>query len=222
MRRIVPSLVCAVLCTGVVFAANAQNAPRRRGLVEVPSASLRGGFYFTGVLGAGREQCKFSDAPCAILDASGNPLPSSGTWRDPITSPAFALRLGGTPTPWLRLGGEFMGWSGDNGPYTEHSTALLLDGQFYPARRSGFYLKGGVGYSWDWTNFNDGTKSNTESGFAFNLGVGYDIPLSPYISLAPDLDFYQGSFPSAGQATLTDRVLLFGVAVTLQSNHHRW
>ncbi len=221
MRRTLISLMLVFVGAGLLTQVDAQAGRRDRGLVEVAPSPMRGGFYFTGVFGAGREQCKYSDVPCAVLDADGNPLPSSGTWRDPITSPALAFRIGGTPNPSFRVGAEFMGWSGGNGPYTEHSSQLLLDGQFYPALRTGFYLKGGLGYGWDWTNFNDGTKSNTESGFAFNLGVGFDIPLSRYASIGPDIDFYQGSFPSAGQPTLTDRVLLLGVSLTLQTNH-RW
>ncbi len=222
MRRTLFSLLVVFVAGGLLTRADAQAGRRDRGLVEVSPAPARGGLYFTGVFGAGREQCKYSDVPCAVLDANGNPLPSSGTWRDPITTPALALRIGGTPNQSVRLGGEFMAWSGDNGPYTEHSTALLLDAQFYPAPRSGFYLKGGAGFGWDWTNFNDGTKSTTESGFEFNLGAGFDLALSKNVSLGPDIDLYQGSFPSAGQPTLTDRVLLLGVSLTLQTNRRWW
>src|SRR5262249_43580217 len=154
---------------------------------------VRSGFYFSAELAAGREQCKFETAPCAVLDANGDPLPSNGnTWRDAVTSPSWAIRLGGTPNPSLRVGGGLMGWSADNGPTTESTVGLLGNVQLYPSRRSGFYLKGGLGYAWSTEDFNDGAKT-TENGFVFNAGAGYDIPLSRGIAVAPVIDFYQAS-----------------------------
>lgn len=218
MRR---NLALIVLLAGSATALHAQG--RDRGLVELPARALRSGLYVTGSLGAGREQCKFETAPCAVLDVSGNPLPSNGeTWRQAITTPAFQLRAGGTPSRNVRLGADLIGWSGDNGPTTERTVGLLLSGQFYPSARDGFYLKGGLGYGWSTVDFNDGSHS-TESGFMFNGGAGYDFALTPHVSLGPVVDFYQGSYPGrVGEETLTERILFFGVSVTLQSGRRRF
>ena len=202
---------------------------RDRGLVEMPPRAVRSGLYFVGALGAGSEQCKlgasseFPASECGTLNAAGNPLPDNGkTWRDPITSPAFALRLGGTPSPSVRLGAELMGWSGDNGPTTERTVGLLATAQFYPSKRAGFYLKGGLGYGWSSVDFNDGSRSPTETGFLFNVGAGYEFALTPHVAIAPLVDFYQGVCPRAGDQTITERIAFFGVSLTVQSGDRRW
>ena len=113
MRRIATVLALIVLAAGVASTVAAQG--RDRGLIELPQRALRSGFYFTGALGAGREQCQFETAPCAVLDVSGNPLSSHGaTWRTPVITPSFALRMGGTPNASTRVGVEMLGWSDDN------------------------------------------------------------------------------------------------------------
>ena len=220
MRRNAASLVLITLVAGAVPALHGQG--RDRGLVEMPSRELRGGLYFTGALGAGREQCKFETAPCGVYDGNGNIRPPNGnTWRVPVTSPSFALRLGGTVSPSVRLGGELFRWSADNGPTTESTVGLLANVQLYPSRRAGFYLKGGVGYGWSTVDFRDGSKA-TENGFMFNAGAGYDFALTPHVALGPVVDFYQGSYPgSIGAETLTERILFFGVSLTLQSGGRR-
>lgn len=221
MRRIAASLVLITLVAGAVPALHAQG--RDRGLVELPPAPTRSGMYFSVALGAGREQCKFETAPCGVLDANGDPLPSNGgTWRQATTSPSFALRIGGTPSAKVRLGGELFGWSANNGPATERTVGLLLDAQLYPAAGSGFYLKGGAGMGWS-SYLYPGFATTTENGFIFNVGVGYDFPVSRNLQVAPMVDFYQGSYPGGvGAETLTERIVFFGASLTLQSHHRRF
>ena len=220
MRRNAALLVLLALAAGAVPALHAQG--RDRGLVELPRRPARSGFYFTAALGAGREQCKFETIACAVLDANGDPFPDTGKeWREAITSPAFALRLGGTPSPTFRIGAELMGWSGDNGPTTEQTVGLLAAAQFYPSRRDGFYVKGGLGYGWSTVDFNDGSSAQ-ESGFLFNAGAGYDIPVSRHLAIGPVVDFYQGSYPHLGDETITERILFFGLSITAQSGGRRW
>ena len=219
MDRNAASLVLITLVAGAVPALHAQG--RDRGLVELPPAAVRSGFYLTGALGGGNEQCKFETAPCAVLDANGDPLPSTGnTWRQSITSPSFALGLGGTVSPNVRVGGSLFGWSADNGPTTERTTGLLADVRFYPGTRAGFYVKGGLGYGWSTDDFHDGTSA-TNTGFLFNAGAGYEFPVTRHVAIAPVVDFYQGSYPQLGAETLTERILFFGVSITMQSGRRR-
>ncbi len=220
MRRISAALGLIMLATGIASSAGAQG--RDRGLIEMPTRELRSGFYFTGALGAGREQCRFETAPCAVLDASGNPLSSRGdTWRTPVTTPSFALRMGGTPNASTRVGVEMLGWSAENGPTTERTLGLLGNVQLYPSRRDGFYVKGGLGYAWSSVDFHDGSKA-TENGFMFNAGAGYEINVSRNVTIGPVADFYQASYSShVGDETLTERILFVGVAMTFQSGHRR-
>ncbi len=220
MRRNAAALALIALIAGATSAANAQG--RDRGLVELPRRPVRSGFYFTAALGAGREQCRFETSACAVLDPNGDPMPSNGQrWRDAFTSPSFALRLGGTPSPNARIGLELFGWSGDNGPATERTVGLLANAQLYPSRRDGFYLKGGLGFGW--STFDDHVFApSTESGFMFNGGAGYDIPVSRNIALGPVVDYYQGSYPRLGDETITERILFFGLSITAQSGSRRW
>ena len=220
MHRIAAAVVLTTLVAGATPTLHAQG--RDRGLVEMPSRDLRHGFYFTGVLGAGREQCKFETAACGVLDVNGLPLPSHGaTWRTPVTSPSFALRLGGTPNGSTRIGAELLGWSADNGPTTESTVGLLGNVQLYPSKRAGFYLKGGLGYAWSTVDFHDRSKA-TDNGFIFNAGAGYEIAVSRNVSIGPIVDFYQASYASrVGDETLSERILLVGLSITFQSGNRR-
>ena len=219
MSRNAASLVLLTLVAGTTPALHAQG--RDRGLIELPSRPMRSGLYITGVLGAGREQCKFETAPCAVLNANGDPLPDNGnTWRSAITSPAGAIRVGGTASRNVRVGAELFGWSADNGPTTESTLGLLANVQLYPSPRSGFYVKGGVGYGWSAVDFHDGSKA-TETGFLFNVGAGIEFPLNRSISIGPVVDFYQGSYPHLGDETISERILMFGVSLTAQSGRRR-
>lgn len=220
MRRISAALAFLTFATGVGSAAAAQG--RDRGLIEMPPLDLRSGFYFTGALGAGREQCRFETAPCAVLDASGKPLSGQrATWRTPVTTPSFALRMGGTPNASTRVGVELLGWAADNGPTTESTIGLLGNVQIYPSRRAGFYIKGGLGYGWSSVDFHDGSKA-TENGFVFNAGAGYEINVSRNVTLGPVADFYQASYGSrVGDETLSERILFVGVAITFQAGNRR-
>ena len=219
MRRNIASLLLIPLIAGAVPALSAQG--RDRGLVELAPPPARGGMYFSAALGAGSEQCKYETVSCGVNDANGNVLPSTGnSWRQATTAPSFALRFGGTPSPSVRLGGELFGWSAPNGPATERTIGLLLDAQFYPAVRSGFYLKGGGGMGWSSYLF-PGYATATDNGFIFNVGAGYDFPVSRNVQITPLVDFYQGSYPGGvGQETLSERIVFFGASLTLQSR--RW
>ncbi len=221
MRRIAASVVLISLAAGALSSLAAQG--RDRGLIELPARAMRSGFYFTGALGAGREQCKFETAPCGVLDANGNTLPSNGdTWRKGVTSPSFDIRLGGTPSAQTRIGAELFGWSADNGPTTERTAALLANIQLYPARDAGFYIKGGLGYGWSSVDFHDGSTA-TDHGFVFNVGAGYEFQVSRNVAIGPVVDFYQGAYPGGvGEETLTERIGFVGLSITLQSGRRRF
>lgn len=186
---------------------------RDRGLVELPARSARAGLYLTGGLGDGLEQYRYQDL---------------NTYTPWLSSPAAVLRIGGTPNQSVRVGGELFGWW--NGNYdatlqentTESFTAALIDVQFYPAPTAGFYVKGGIGIGHSGTSYQF-DASVGKSAFAWSVGAGYDIPLSRSVSIAPTVDFYQGSFNHPGVLTdsYVERVLSIGASLTFQSGH-RW
>lgn len=215
MRRNASWLALVTLIAAAAVPLQAQG--RDRGLVELPDRPVRSGLYLTAGLGDGLDQYKYQDV--------------SG-YTDWLGAPAAVLRIGGTPNRNIRLGGELFGWW--HGFYdadpsfqenvTETFTAALLDAQFYPAARDGFYLKGGLGFGRSGTSYQF-ERSIGINGFVWSVGAGYDIPLSRGISIAPTIDLYQGQFSSASNdptSTYTERVLNIGASLTFQAGRHRY
>jgi hypothetical protein len=79
--------------------------------------------------------------------------------------PTVSLRLGGTPSQYVRLGGEILGWIDDQGARTESITSVLFITQFYPAPTTGLYLKGGLGLGRHEVDFDNGFGVG-DTGFA--------------------------------------------------------
>ena len=217
MRRTV-ALLALVALMGVTSTLDAQGrrrpgSDRDRGIVELDNSYHRGGFFITGGLGAGGEQYKFED---------------EDDYTDRLTKPTLMLRIGGTPNSSTRIGGEFFGW-GNNVTATidqeagmEQFGAALLVGQFFPVRNQGLFVKAGGGIGMSGFDFDDPIfEDNNETGFAWSVGAGYDIPLSRNFSIAPSIDLYQASFSQRDEPTLSERVLNIGVQVTFQSGG-RW
>jgi len=208
MRKpIIMSLLAAGL---VVSLSNPLAAQRRRGLVDVSPREGRHGFWMNLGAGAGTESYKFQ---------------GDNGFSQGITKPTLDLRLGGTVSPNFRLGGELIGWADryytDQGDrVTEYLAGLLLVGQFYPARDLGLFVKGGGGFSRSGTSV-DGPYDNYENGFAWTVGAGYEIKLGRTLYLTPTVDFMQHRSRTRDefgdlQPALYDRLVSFGVALTLQ------
>jgi hypothetical protein len=101
-----------------------------------------------------------------------------------------ALKLGGTPSPRVRLGGEVNVWTKDHGDVTESVGNVSVAVYLYPTARSGFFVKGGVGGAI--FELSQGSSSTSANGFGFVTGLGYDIPVSSKVSLSPIVNFYFG------------------------------
>lgn len=98
------------------------------------------------------------------------------------------LKMGGTLSPKLLLGGETNGWSKDIGGsmVTAANASVVL--YFYPSPTGGFFLRGGLGWA---TLDVEGLGSETGPGGVF--GIGYDVRVSPKMSLTPVLNFAGGT-----------------------------
>lgn len=196
-------VLAAIAFLAVAVSAEAQG---RRGLVDVTPKSSRQGFWLSGGVGYGEESNRFSD---------------ESVWTEGLAKPTLSLRLGGTPDPHLRLGGEVSVWwntffdDGIQDNITESLTAFTLIGQFYPILSSGLFIKGGagIGRSAAEPEFGSGVS---ETGFVFLAGVGYDIPLGRKVALTPSVDFYRHRFTKANEPTLHERLLHFGIGITIQ------
>jgi opacity protein-like surface antigen len=210
------SLLLAASLTGTA------GAQRRRGLVDVSSYSGgRHGFWANFGIGAGSESFKFDDTPCS--SRAGSCSYTSG-----LVKPAYSIRMGGTVNPNFRLGAELSGWADrhydsqaqDN--VTSYLGGLMLVGQFYPSQRAGFFLKGGVGVTRSGEDLAGPGGDLHEDGFGYTVGAGYEIKLSRNLAITPTIDLLQHRSQSRDQSgvlqpALHDRLLTFGVALTVQS-----
>jgi opacity protein-like surface antigen len=200
MRRFVPGLALLVMTLAVATSASAQRV-RDRGLVELAPEGVRGGFYIGGGFGAGTESYRFAD---------------ENGWSDGLTKPTFTLRLGGTPSPTVRVGGEIFAWTAETSVGQESFGVLMGTVMVFPVREAGLYLKAGGGFGTSMIRFDNGSE-NTETGFAWSVGAGYDFQLSKSIGLGPSVELYQASFTSRDEPTLNERVLNIGVQLTFQT-----
>jgi hypothetical protein len=172
-----------------------------RGLVEVRDQSGRHGFWGGLSLGAGGEAFD-------LRDGAG--------YSDELYRPTVSLRLGGTPSQYVRLGGEILAWIDDQGRQTESITSFLFVGQFYPATSAGLYLKGGLGLGRNQVDFDDGFGVG-DTGFAGLVGAGWELRVGRRLYINPAVDLVQQRYTGRGGERYRERVLNFGVGVLFQS-----
>lgn len=135
---------------------------------------------------------------------------SEGLDNDRPIGGAAYLRLGGTVSPNVLLGGETIGWGRTEDDVTVARGNATFTAMFYPSPTGGFYLKGGIGFSSITVAVTSGntTVSTSENGFGTTLGLGYDIPLGR-VSLTPAADFLIQAFDAGPNLTSTNTMLLF-------------
>jgi hypothetical protein len=196
LRHGLTAAAAAMLLLG--GAAGAQEAPP--GLVEVRS-SERHGFWGAFGLGAGGEAFD-------LRDGAG--------YSGDLYKPTVSLRLGGTPSRYVRLGGEVLGWINDQGRRTESLTSVLFITQFYPAPATGLYLKGGLGLGRNEVSFDPGFGIG-DTGFAGILGAGWEIRVGRRLYLNPAVDLVEHRYTGRDGAGYRERLLNFGLGVLFQS-----
>jgi len=121
------------------------------------------------------------------LSCSGGCSFNSGAKGGGLTA---ALKLGGTPSPRVRVGGEVNLWTKDMNGVTETVGNISGAVYLYPAARSGFFVKGGVGVAS--FQLSQGSSTASADGIGFLTGLGYDIRVSNKVSLSPIANFYFG------------------------------
>jgi len=107
------------------------------------------------------------------------------------------LKMGGTLTSQVLLGGEIDGMTTTSslglpsvGSLDAFVAAMSATVTYYPAVKSGFFVKGGAGFSM----FNQTDAVNTLDGMGWGLlvGIGYDLRVGTNVSLTPVANFYFG------------------------------
>jgi len=198
--RLVIRRGAALLALVALPLATIQAQQHRPGIRELPREG-RQGFWGVFELGAGVEQVNFDN------DGLG--------YSDALTRPEFAIRLGGTVSEHLRLGGELSGWVNEDNGVTETVGGLLLVAQVYPWRRSGFFLKGGAGLAGS-TISDDFGGSTSDAGFAAQLGAGYDLRLGRRVFLVPSVNFNTYRLNGDFGQDYTERITTFGLGIAYQ------
>jgi hypothetical protein len=130
--------------------------------------------------------------------------------------PTVSLRLGGTPSPHLRLGGEILGWINDQDSRTETLTSLLFITQLYPATSTGLYLTGGLGLGRNEVDFDRGFGVG-DTGFAGLLGAGWEVRVGQRVYLTPAIDLVEHRYTGRGGDRYRERIVNFGMGVLFQS-----
>jgi CubicO group peptidase (beta-lactamase class C family) len=184
-----------VLGSGILAA---QDAPR--GLSVVRSGE-RSGFWAGFGLGAGGESFD-------LRDGLG--------YSEELYRPTVSIRLGGTPSQQLRLGGEILAWINEHRDATESLTSFLFIGQLYPARTTGLYLKGGLGLGRNAVDFEDGFGVG-DTGFAGLLGAGWEVRLGRRFYLNPAVDLVEHRYSNRGGEDYRERLVNIGIGVLFQS-----
>ena len=176
----------------------AQEPPE--GLIEVREASRRG-FWLGLGLGAGGESFDIE--------------PRNG-YSDLLYRPTVSLRLGGTVSQNLRLGGEVLSWINDVGPAVESLSSALFIAQLYPFSSSGLYLKGGLGIGRNAVDFDDGFDQG-DTGFAGLIGAGYELRLGRRFYLNPAIDLVGHRYDDGVVGDYRERLVNFGVGILIQT-----
>ena len=118
------------------------------------------------------------------------------------------LMLGGALNDRMLLGAETTVWLKEQNGVTLTQGNVCATLYFYPDARSGFFLKGGVGFA----NLDldvKGWGNSSETGFGVLAGLGYDVRVGRMFSLTPYGTFAFGAF-DGGETN----VVQAGVAVT--------
>lgn len=110
--------------------------------------------------------------------------------------PAFYLRMGGTPSDKVSLGGEVIGFTrkiGDTDVSLGNATFSVL---YYPSSPGGFFAKAGAGFASVVvsTDVGSGTFSADDQGFGLTFGAGWDLRLGRNLFLTPNVDVLVQSF----------------------------
>jgi hypothetical protein len=158
-------------------------------------------------------------------DAQGNPQTREGFWisfglgvgslgcddcnaEDERETGGYGyLRLGGTLSQRLLIGGEANGWSKSENDVTLTVSTVGPVLLFYPGANSGFFLKGGLGLAN--IELELGNLSIEETGVGLTLGLGWDARVGRNFALTPFFDIVSSSYDGGSLNTVS-----FGLGFT--------
>lgn len=119
---------------------------------------------------------------------------------DRETGVAAQARVGGTISRSVLAGAEGSGWLKSGAQVDRAFLMLAAVGTFYPSREHGLHLKAGLGQYWYVEE--DRQTELSSQGLAVQLGAGYDIRVTPGVSLSPFATLIRSGF---GNPTRLDK-----------------
>lgn len=146
---------------------------------------------------------------------------SEGLDGESLAGGAAFLRMGGTLSQQILIGGEVIGWGREiDGADLGRGNATFTV-MYYPSINGGLYVKGGVGFA-ELTNVSEirvagiqvTTVTTSKGGFGTTLGVGYDIRLARNFYLSPTVDWLFQVFEETPSGTSTNNIILLTVGAT--------
>jgi hypothetical protein len=153
------------------------------------NSQSRNGFWFNGGLGYGSMGCE--NCIGRVSGASGG------------------LALGATMSDRLLFGVGTTAWYKSEDGFTSSVGTFDARLRFYPSVTSGFFLTGGLGLGTISAGIRD-VGTETEVGVGLMLGLGWDIRVSPNVSLTP---FWNGSAVNTANANSNFGQLGLGVTI---------
>jgi len=181
MKRLAPACLVAIVMFGSSTLAFAGHPQKREG------------FWIGAGFGCG--SASFS----ADCDDCGSDREDSFTGH---------FRLGGTLSERVLLGAETNVWVKEEDDTTLTLGSVTGTVTFYPVATSGFFLKGGLGFSLVDVTIDLGSSdiSTNKSGWGFLAGIGYDLRVGGNFSLSPTINYWYGK---PGDVAFEDDVLAF-------------
>lgn len=117
------------------------------------------------------------------------------------------FKIGGALSQQVLLGGETTGWFKSEDGVDISQGNLQGNVYFYPSPTGGFFVKGGAGLSTISLDAGIG-GSDSETGFGWGGGVGYDVRVGDNFSITPVVSYFRGEFDGFSTNVLQ---LAFGV-----------
>lgn len=146
---------------------------------------------------------------------------SEGLDSERLVGGAAYLRMGGTPSQRVLIGGEGVGWGAAQSDEVVSRSNGMFIVMFYPSENGGFFLKGGVGGASVSRVVVNGTRTTVEAqgGLGTSAGLAFDARLGRNLYLTPAAEWIFQVFDGDNIAFLgnvpnTNSLLIFTLGLT--------